>query len=225
MAKILVVEDDEAFRETLCAWLEAKDHKVDAAADGIAGMEFLRAYTYDLLILDWNLPGMTGIDICRKYRASGGAGGVIMLTGQKELDDKETGLDTGADDYITKPCEPRELLARIRALLRRPNITPSEVLTYGPVTCDTNARTVTVGSTNIRLSPTEYSVFEFLLRRPNQVFSCEQLLKQIWTADDEVSLDSVYTTMNRLRKKIQVEEVGQLIQTVHGAGYKFVVPN
>lgn len=221
MAKILIVDDDEILLESLHRWLTAEHHKVDSVSDGSEALEYLKSYSYDLIVLDWQLPGMEGIEVCRKFRESGGKSFVIMLTGQSEAEQKLRGLNTGADDYMTKPFDTRELIARINACLRRPSDFHGEVLRVGPVVCDVKSRKVTLDKTELKLSPLEYTVLEFFMRHPNEVYSCEALMQRAWTAEDEIALDAVYTCMARLRKKLKMAEGKELIQNIYGVGYIF----
>ena len=222
MAKILIVDDDEILLESLKHWLAAENHKVDAVADGLDALEYLKSYSYDVIVLDWQLPGIEGIDVCRKFRASGGKSFIIMLTGQSDSQHKLMGLDTGADDYMTKPFDSKELVARIRACLRRPGEFHGEVLKVGPMVCDVRARRVELDSKELKLSPLEYTVLEFFLRHPNELFSCEALMQRAWSAEDEIALDAVYTCIARLRKKLKTADGTDLIQNIYGVGYKFV---
>ena len=119
MAKILLVEDDEAFAAVVSDWLGRENHTVDVCHDGTSGLEMTKSFSFDLIILDWQLPGLSGVEVCQGYRSNGGVSPVIMLTGLGSIDDKTRGFDSGADDYVTKPCDLRELSARVRALLRR----------------------------------------------------------------------------------------------------------
>lgn len=224
MAKILVVEDDELLSQSISAWLETEAHKVDVVGNGNTALEFLKQYDYDLVVLDWQLPGCEGIEVCREYRKSGGSSYILMLTGQDTYEHKEEGLDTGADDYMTKPFDKRELFARIRALLRRPRSVSNDVLNAGALVLDTGSHELKLDGKLIKLMPLEYSLLEFMWRHPAQVYSCDDLLKKLWNADDEVSLGSVYSCMNRLRNKLRSKGVADIIQTVHGSGYKFVPP-
>lgn len=224
LARILVVEDDELLGQSLLAWLETELHKVDLIADGLQASEYLNTFDYDLLVLDWQLPGQTGIEICRQYRQKGGSAYILMLTGQSSFEQKEEGLDTGADDYMTKPFDKRELFARIRALLRRPKSISNDKFVVGELTLDTGSHLFTFQNTPLKLMPLEYSLLEFLWRNQGQVFSCEDLLRKLWSADEEVSLGSVYSCMNRLRNKLKAKGISELIQTVHGVGYKLVLP-
>ncbi len=222
MAKLLLVDDDEILVESLKHWLTAENHRVDCTHDGLQALEYLKSYEYDMIILDWQLPGMEGIDICRNYRAAGGKSFIIMLTGQGDSIHKEMGLDTGADDYIPKPFDIKELLARIRARLRRPSELHGDILQVGTISCDVKARRVKLNGSELKLSPLEYNVLEFFLRHPDEIFSSENLLRSVWTADDEVAIDAVYTCLTRLRKKLQQGDGAEMIQNVHGVGYKFV---
>lgn len=224
MAKILIVEDDEALSESLKAWLETELHRVDIVANGLTGLEYLRAYQYDLVILDWNLPGLEGIDVCRNYRDSGGEAYIIMLTGQSSQACKEHGLDTGADDYVTKPFDTRELAARIRALLRRPPSINSNVLKVADLSLDMKSHQASIAGQPLKLMPLEFSLLEFMVRHANEVFSSEALLARVWSTDSEVGLESVYTCITRLRRKLKSGGRADMIETVHGVGYKFVPP-
>lgn len=223
MAKILIVEDDEILLESLTRFLTAEHHKVDTVSDGIEALEYLKSYTYDVIVLDWNLPGLEGIDVCRRFRESGGKSFIIMLTGQSDSQHKLMGLDTGADDYITKPFDSRELIARIRVCLRRPSEFHGELLKVGPVVCDPKSRKVQLDSKELKLSPLEFSVLEFFLRHPNEIYSTEALMQRAWTAEDEIAPDAVYTCIARLRKKLKLSDGTDLIQNIYGVGYKFVV--
>lgn len=224
LAKILLVEDDELLSQSLAALLETEKHKVDVVANGLTACEYLLQYEYDLVVLDWQLPGQSGIDVCRKFREAGGLSYILMLTGLDSFEQKEQGLDTGADDYMTKPFDQRELFARIRALLRRPRAVSSDVLKAGRLKLETASHELLLDEAPVKLMPLEYSLLEFMWRNHGQVYSCEDLLKKLWTADDEVSLQSVYSCINRLRSKLRAKGIGDLIQTVHGSGYKFVQP-
>ncbi len=224
VAKILIVEDDVAISESLKAWLETELHRVDTVADGITAQEYLRTYEYDLVILDWQLPGREGIEVCREYRASGGDCYIIMLTGQSSPEHKESGLDTGADDYVTKPFDARELSARIRAMLRRPSVSNNNVVKVASISLDMKSHQASIEGQPLKLMPLEFSLLEFMVRHPKEVFSCDALLKRVWSADSDVGLESVYSCINRLRRKLKSSGNAHLIETVHGVGYKFVPP-
>lgn len=225
MAKILIVEDDIALSESLQAWLETEKHRVDVVNDGLTAQEYLCTYDYDLVILDWQLPGREGIEVCKEYRMSGGEAYVIMLTGQSSPEHKEAGLDTGADDYVTKPFDTRELSARIRALLRRPIPLGSNVVTVADLSLDMKSHQASIAGHPLKLMPLEFSLLEFMVRHPGEVFSCDSLLKRVWSADSDVGLESVYTCVTRLRRKLKASGKADLIETVHSVGYKFVPPS
>ncbi len=220
MAKILLVEDDEDLCTTICDRLKAEQHIIEVVHDGNEGSDRLRLYAYDFVILDWNLPGKIGPEICREYRNHGGSTPVLMLTGKGEVHDKETGLDAGADDYLTKPFSTRELAARIRAILRRPAVVIDECLQEGKVVLNTVKHTVAVNGTSIHLHPKEFAILELLLKHKNQVFSTDSLLDRLWKSESEATVDSVRTTIKRLRQKVDIEGESSLIKTVHGVGYK-----
>jgi DNA-binding response OmpR family regulator len=176
-------------------------HQVDLVRDASIAMDYLRAIQYDLAVLDWQLPGLAGIEICRKYRSSGGQTPIIMLTAMSKLDDKEAGLDSGADDYLTKSFELRELKARIPSLLRRPAQISGEMLQAGLLRVDTKTRQVTRADSGdvLHLKPNEYAVLEFfLLRHPNEVVSPELVLQRVWSTDSETTAAAVYICINRI---------------------------
>lgn len=220
MAKILVVEDEKDLRDSVRVVLEAQNYLVDEAEDGSKALDLLSVSDYDVIILDWNLPDMNGPDICRKYRSSGGKGSVIMLTGKKTVDDKETGLDAGADDYLTKPVHHRELLAQIRAALRRTSNFTNE-LKAGGLMLDPTKHKVSRDSKEIDLLPKEFALLEFFMRHPNAVFSPEALLERVWPTDSETSPDMIRKYVSKLREKIDKDGESSLIRTVHGVGYRF----
>jgi DNA-binding response OmpR family regulator len=221
MSKILIVDDDVPFATTLKEWLEFDHHKVDVAYDPEDGHAFMSAYTYDFLLLDWQLPGMTGVDMCRKYRQNNGQAYVLMLTGMSTVENKVEGLEAGADDYLAKPFDMKELAARIKALERRPARYGGDVLQAGDLTLDTSSRIVTRQGAQLQLKPLEYSVLEFFMKHPKQVVSPDALLKRVWDSSTEASTDSVYTCINRLRKKLNDGDKEAVIKTVHGVGYRF----
>ncbi len=224
MAKILVVEDDPLIADSVADALRADSHLVDLAPDGKTALRFLEATEFDVVLLDWQLPEMTGIEICRRHRAEGGQTPIIMLTAMNRVEDKVEGLDCGADDYLTKPFDVRELRARIKALIRRPVTFAGELITAGALTIDTKSRSVTKAGEDIHFQPHEYLVLEYLMRHPNEVVSVETLLAKVWSTDSDVSMDAVYTCVKRIRKKIDSNRKDSIIRTVHGIGYRLVPP-
>lgn len=219
MAKILLVEDDAALALSVSEWLKIEQHKVDTAKTGDEAIEYIKSFAYDLLILDWQLPGISGLDLCKFYRARS-KGPVMMLTGLSDVAHKVQGLDAGADDYLTKPFHMSELLARVRAQLRRAVDTNIEQLGIGDLKVDLRSRVVKKSGREISLTPREYEVLEFILKHPNEVISPEMLLKRVWSSDADVSVQSVYACMNRLRKNLDPDDKEAVIKTVHGVGYR-----
>ncbi len=219
MAKILVVEDDHSVAQSIEEFLKAEQHTVDVVHDGQDALERLDVFHYDAMVLDWNLPRLNGIDVCKATRASGSSMLIIMLTGKTDLDARLTGLDTGADDYMTKPFHPSELAARVRALLRRPAMVQDEVLKKGDLVVNTHTRKVTKSGKEVALQPMEYKLLEFFLRHPDRLFSSEALLRRCWSDEADISLDAIYTCIRRLRKKLDMENDTSIIRTVHSVGY------
>jgi DNA-binding response OmpR family regulator len=193
MSKILLVEDDQSVTKTLTNWLKSEGHLVEHAVSGPDAWQMLSNYKYDIIVLDRSLPAMSGIEVLKKFRSTGGTTPVIILTGDSHLSSKKEGLDSGADDYLTKPFEPEELSARIRSILRRPPGLLPTVLTIGNVTADLTTQQVMVEGQSIRLSKTEYAVLEFLMRNPNRCFSSQELLASVWPSDTDSTEEAVRT--------------------------------
>jgi DNA-binding response OmpR family regulator len=219
MAKILVVEDDPDLAKLVGGILSVERHTIESVNDGTEALGHLRMFKYELVILDWMLPGMTGKEICQQYRDRGGNTPILMLTSRSSAEEKEEGLDAGADDYLTKPFHPKELTARVRALLRRPQTVAAKVLQVGSVTLDPKTVKVYKDGEEIHLLPKEFSLLELFMRYPNEVFSGEALLERVWAKDSAASLDTVRTYMKTLRKKIDGAKDNSLIRTVRGVGY------
>lgn len=217
MAKILIVEDDMSLREALELTLMAEKHTVDTAADGSEADFKLKTFDYDLLILDWQLPDAEGVDIVRNFRTRGGSTPVLMLTGKSASLDKAQGLDSGADDYLTKPFDDVELKARIRALLRRPGAVSANVLSCKDVTLDPATHIVCKAGLEVQLMPKEFQLLEFLMRHPDQVYSQESLLNKVWPTDSDATIEALRTVIKRLRKKIDPNS--EIVCTIHGVGF------
>lgn len=221
MAKILVVEDNADLSENIRDLLESHQYNVDCAMDGIEALGYLRAYEYDVIVLDWVLPKMTGIEIVKQFRAQGGVTPVIMLTGRRDIEDKESGFDAGADDYLTKPFELRELAARIKSLIRRaPNTSaPTDCLSVGDVVLNKETKLVTKNGKELKLMPKDFAILELFLTYPNKVFSAEALIDRIWSSSTDASPDVVRKHINRIRTQIDSHGQASFIRTVHGVGY------
>jgi DNA-binding response OmpR family regulator len=218
MPKVLIVEDDTQLAELITAGLTAQNYVVEHLMDGAEGLHRLKYYHFDIAILDWALPGMSGVDVCQEYRKSGGTTPILMLTGKQALQDKEQAFDIGADDYLTKPFAFRELSARIRALLRRPHGIQKPVLGLGLITMDMSARIVTIGGAPLEIRPAEFSVLELFMKSPGRVFTTEELLTKLFHSESEASDEAVRQRIFRLRKTLGKHE--NLIKTVPGVGYK-----
>jgi DNA-binding response OmpR family regulator len=224
MSKILVVEDDACISDGVRDWLVLEKYLVEQTANGGDALQLLLNYKYDLIILDLELPESSGLEVCRVYRSRGGTTPILMLTGKNTVRDKREGLDSGADDYLTKPFDLEELSARIRALLRRPAPIRTGPIQVGAVTLDPSKRIVTHNGEVLQLSPKEFSLLELLMKYPNTVFSQNDLFQQIWQSTSDTSPDMVRTVIKQLRRKLDATGESCLIQNVHGQGYKLVPP-
>ena len=219
MAKIVVLEADKHRVNLIKGILSVERHTVDSVHDGHEALTIIQMHPYDLVILDWMLPGRTGTEICKDYRARGGSAPILMLTAKSTIDDRAEGLDSGADDYLTKPFHPKEFSARVRALLRRPQSVMSKTLKAADIELDPGQVKVFKANQEIHLLPKEFALLELFLRYPTQVFSAESLLDRVWNTDSSASLDTVRTYIKTLRKKIDTNPKDSLIRTVHGVGY------
>jgi two-component system phosphate regulon response regulator PhoB len=221
-ARILIVEDEEPLTMLLRYNLEAEGYEVDTVARGDEADTRLQEHPPDLVVLDWMLPGVSGIELCRRLRArpQTKALPIIMLTARGEESERVRGLTTGADDYIVKPFSVPELIARVRALLRRASPDRvADVLTFGDLQLDREKKRVLRAGRPIDLGPTEYRLLEFMLERPGRVFSRAQLLDGVWGSDVYVDERTVDVHVGRLRKVLNRGETKDPIRTVRGAGY------
>lgn len=220
MSKLLVVEDDESALFMLKQGLAEERYIVDVATTGEDGLSLLNSSQYDLIILDWELPGVSGLGLLHEFRQRGGTAPVLFLTGKDTLDDIESGLDGGADDYLLKPFAWRELLSRVRALLRRNSAQKSSRLECGPIAFDPATGVVTSYEVEVKLTAQDQSLLEFLMRHPNQIFSTETLLDRVWSTDRAATGSAVRTAFLRLRKALSVEDREVPIINIRGIGYK-----
>ncbi|OFP34159.1 MULTISPECIES: MtrAB system response regulator MtrA [unclassified Corynebacterium] len=218
--KILVVDDDPAINEMLTIVLEAEGFDTSSVQDGAEAVEAFHAYDPDLVLLDLMLPGVNGIDICREIRRTS-AVPIVMLTAKTDTVDVVLGLESGADDYITKPFKPKELIARIRARLRRADDEPAEVLKIGDLTIDVPQHMVSRGDEEIALTPLEFDLLLEMARKPNQVHTRDELLETVWGYRNASDTRLVNVHVQRLRSKIELDpEHPEIILTVRGLGYK-----
>ena len=219
---ILVVEDEDALATLLQYNLEKEGYRITLAADGEEALTLASEQTPDLVVLDWMLPKVSGIEVCRRLRARGETRNtpIIMLTARGEESDRVRGLDTGADDYVVKPISMTELAARIRAVLRR--IRPGladDVIRHGDIVMDRVAHRVKRGAREVHLGPTEFRLLDYLMQHPRRVFSREQLLDAVWGADIYVEVRTVDVHVGRLRKALTLGGEADPVRTVRSAGY------
>lgn len=218
--RILLIEDDIAISRLLKEGLEDESYAVDVAHDGSEGYRTASADEYDVIILDIMLPEMDGYEVCRALRKDGNKTPILMLTARDAERDIVEGLDTGADDYLAKPFSFDVLLARIRALLRRPNEKLEEILQVGDLKLDPSLKKVTRASQEINLTAKEYGVLEYLMRNKGKVLSKEQIISHVWDFDADVLPNNVELFIMFLRRKIDKPFKSKLIHTVSGFGYK-----
>ncbi len=222
MSHILIIEDDPSLVELLRYNLENEGFDVSVARDGEEGLESVDTHVPDLVVLDWMLPNVSGIEVCRQLRQKSATRTmpVIMLTAKGEETDRVRGLETGADDYIVKPFSPAELTARIKAVLRRAHPEQTdEMLAYADIEMDLVSHRVVRAGKAIKLGPTEFRLLRSFLEKPGRVFSREQLLDKVWGRDIYVELRTVDVHIRRLRKALNTENEADLIRTVRSAGY------
>ena len=219
--RILIVEDDRRIAQALGETLRDRQYLVDLAADGEAGWEFIEAFDYDLILLDVMLPKLDGISLCQRLRRAGYMTPVLMLTARDTSNDKVMGLDVGADDYVVKPFDLPELMARIRALLRRGKETLPPVLEWEQLRLDPSSCEVSYAEQCLHLTPKEYKLLELFLRHPHQVFSRSAILDHLWSFEDPPTEEAVKVHIKDLRKKLRLAGAPpDLIETVYGLGYR-----
>lgn len=216
--RILIIEDDEAILKFLRRGLAYEGYQVDIAPDGETGLSVARDQPPDLVILDWMLPGLDGLEVCRRLR-SGGPLPILMLTAKDNVSDRVEGLDAGADDYMVKPFSLDELLARIRALLRRSQPSRPKVLSFRDLTLDTGTRQAKRGDRVISLTAKEYELLELFMRHPRQVLTRDLIFDHVWDYDFGGESNIIEVYIRYLRQKLELEEEPRLIHTVRGMGY------
>ena len=222
--RVLVVEDDPTVREVAVSYLEAAGFIVGSTGDGFAALAELERIAPDLVVLDRMLPGIDGAELCRRIRATTTVP-IIMLTAMGSTEDRISGLEAGADDYLTKPFSPRELVLRVQSILRRSvsELTPEAAFELGEFSLDPSARIITKGGEELALSAREFDLFSFLLKHPRQAFSREQLLRSVWHWEFG-DLSTVTVTVRRVREKIEADPTNPtILVTVWGVGYRLAV--
>ncbi len=220
--RLLLIEDEKRMAQALCEILRLEKYEVDHYANGIDGLSAIESGAYDIVVLDVMLPGMNGYDVARKARRKGITTPILMLTAKAELDDKVMGLDSGADDYLTKPFMTRELLARLRALGRRTMNTIDGNLSFGDITLDVNTLTLSclTSGQSVRLGEKEYRILEYLISNSGKILTREQLAVKIWGFESEVEYNNVEVYMSFTRKKLAFVEAKTEIKAVRGVGYE-----
>ena len=218
-SNILVVEDEAKLAQFIKLELEFENYQVTVATDGLTGLSSARQIQPDLILLDWMLPGISGPEICRRLRQTGDKVPIILLTAKDEVSDRVTGLDAGADDYVIKPFSIEELLARVRANLRRDSQEESEVLQFGDLTLNRSTREVFRAKRLIELTAKEFDLLEYLLSHPRQVLTRDQILERVWGYDFMGDSNIIEVYVRYLRLKLEQSNESRLIQTVRGVGY------
>lgn len=219
--RLLIIEDDDTLRQTLAAQLEEAGFAVEQAADGKEGLYFATEYPVDLAIVDLGLPQMSGLDLIRETRKNGKSYPILILTARDRWQDKVDGLDAGADDYVVKPFQFEEIIARVNALLRRSGGWASSELTAGPVTLDLSRQDLKVNGESIELTSYEYKIIEYLMVRAGQVISKTELTERLYDQDFERDSNVIEVFVGRLRKKLDPDNSIKPIETLRGRGYRF----
>lgn len=217
MARVLLIEDDAALARGLVAALTAEGYSVDPAPDGASGLMMAADEPYAIITLDIGLPDMSGFDVLKALRAKGCRAPVLILTARDAIDDRVLGLDLGADDYLLKPFEPKELAARLRALLRRPQVDPAPVIRVGKLEFDRSHHSARIGERDLDLRRREWVVLERLISRVGQVVSKDRLASEVFGYDEAVAPNAIEVYIARLRKKLEPD--GPTIRTLRGLGY------
>jgi DNA-binding response OmpR family regulator len=217
--RVLIIEDDRAMVELLRKGLEEENHVVSAAYDGVSGLDVGESHHFDVVVLDWMLPEMDGLQVARRLRANDRPVPILMLTARDAIPDVVEGLNAGADDYLTKPFSFAEFLARLGALARRPQTVAARVLEVGDLTLDLQARRVFRGRREIRLTRTEYRLLEFLMERSGRIVSRRSITEAVWGFDATVEGNTLDAFVRLLRGKVDHGHSPKLIHTARGLGY------
>jgi len=221
--RILIVEDEMALANVLTEILKKNNYGVDAVHDGVDGLDYALSGVYDVILLDIMLPRMDGIEMLRKLRANGDSTPVLLLTAKSEIEDKVKGLDFGADDYITKPFNTKELLARVRSATRRKEVFIRDEKSFGDISIDKNTLKIATDSDEIKASLKEYQILEMLLANPDQIISKEQFVEKIWGYDFDGEYNSVEVYISFVRKKLSAIGSKVKIKALRGVGYSLEV--
>ena len=217
--RLLLAEDERSLSRALCAILAKNNYTVDAAYDGEEALDYLAVGEYDGIILDIMMPKLDGLSVLKKIRSQGSLVPVLLLTAKSEIDDKVDGLDAGANDYLTKPFAAKELLARIRAMLRVQHQAPENRLTFGNITLDLGTYELSSASGSCKLAGKEFQMFEMLISNPKHLISTEHFMDKIWGYDSDAELSVVWVYISYLRKKLTALNADIRIKATRGSGY------
>lgn len=223
--KLLVVEDNQQLLDIIINRLVGEKYICESATDFYKAQEKVGVYRYDLVVVDINLPGGSGLDLIREVKKQDAATGIIVISARNSLDNKIEGLELGADDYLTKPFDVSELAARVKALIRRKNFLGNQVISYGNISMDTDSREVTVNKEKIELTKSEYDILLFFFSNPGRVLTRESIAEHIWGDHMDLadSYDFIYSHIKNLRKKVSGNGSKDLIKAIYGIGYKLDV--
>ncbi|MFN0313537.1 MAG: response regulator [Burkholderiales bacterium] len=221
--RVLVVEDEPQLREQLCSTLQAQGYAVDATGEGKEGLFFATEYPIDAAVVDLGLPGLSGLDIIRRLRGKGSRLPILILTARGRWQDKVEGLEAGADDYLTKPFQVEELLARLKALLRRAAALAQEVMQCGPLAINMSEQKVMLNGAQVDLTSFEYLLLEHLVRERRRVVSKDELAAHLYPHDEERDSNVIEVLIGRLRRKLDPDGSVQPLETLRGRGYRFTL--
>jgi len=222
--RLLVVEDEVTLQQQLRADFEAQGYTVDATADGKEALYFATEYSYDAAVVDLGLPGLSGLEVIGRLRARGSRLPILILTARGRWQDKVQGLEAGGDDYLTKPFQPEELIARVKALLRRSAGAAQDLVRCGPLELDLGAQQVSVNGAEVELTSFEYRLLEHLVRERKRVLSKDELAAHLYPHDEERDSNVIEVLIGRLRRKLDPEGKLQPLETLRGRGYRFALP-
>ena len=217
--RLLIAEDEPDLAEVLCAFFEKNRFSVDTVDDGFSAYEYASSGEYDAIVLDVMMPKMNGVDVLRRLREEGIKTPVMMLTAKAQKDDRITGFNAGADDYLPKPFEPDELICRVRAMLRRGGGYTPDILSFGDVSLDTSSGMMTGSGGSVRLSGREFQLMEMFMRSPGVVFSADRIMEKIWGWDSDAEINVVWVHISNLRKKLRSIGSDVTVHASRGLGY------
>ncbi len=222
--RILIIEDEQSLQEQLATTLRQEDYVVDIASDGEEGLYFAKEYPVDLAIIDLGLPKLDGVEVIKQLRAAGKAYPVLILTARNRWQEKVEGLEAGADDYLTKPFHPQEMLARIKVLLRRAVGLADNSLVCGPIKIDTSSKQLFLDGQTTTITAYEYRLLSYLMMHTGKVISKRELVDHIYEEDDDRDSNTIEVFIRRLRKKLDPQNTLKPIETQRGRGYRFSIP-